>query len=89
MGVQGVRHLEGWSFSLEKGEGQEILHVWASGYFSQDITLARAKDTDVFLIPEDKYKYNQTLVLPYGLKTALPGQMTAVNLTKKDFYREV
>lgn len=44
------------------------ISVWAVGYYTVRQALDGRKDINIILIPESKYKYNETTVLPFGLK---------------------
>lgn len=60
------------------------ISVWAVGYYTVRQALDGRKDINIILIPESKYKYNETTVLPFRVET---NEVTtsAENITKKDF----
>ncbi|HET9569963.1 MAG TPA: SusC/RagA family TonB-linked outer membrane protein [Bacteroidales bacterium] len=84
-GAKNVRTATDGSFTLENVSPEGTITIWADGYYSQNVALMGKLNINVYLIALDKYKYNQTLVLPFRMEEGLSEGFSASNLTKKDF----
>ncbi|MDL2241591.1 SusC/RagA family TonB-linked outer membrane protein [Bacteroidales bacterium OttesenSCG-928-L03] len=62
------------------------LTIWYPGYFSQEVQVNGREEVTIILIPDNEYKYNEELVLPFGAKNANEAAyLTGTNVAKKDF----
>jgi TonB-linked SusC/RagA family outer membrane protein len=84
-GAKSVRTDSNGSFTIEDISRGQSLFVWADGFFTQTVLLGKKKEVMVYMIPEDKYKYNQTQVLPFRKEIGLSEGFSSTNLAKKDF----
>ncbi len=83
-GSESVRTDNKGVFNVNNPKQATSLTVWASGYFEQAVPVKGQDKLTIYLIPEDKLKYNQTTLLPYRKETGLPDNLTAKNVSKKD-----
>lgn len=83
-GTESVRTDSKGTFKVTNPQQAQQLTVWASGYFEQQVSVKGKDKLTVYLIPDDKLKYNQTTLLPHRKETGLPDNLTAKNLSKKD-----
>jgi TonB-linked SusC/RagA family outer membrane protein len=83
-GSESVRTDNKRGFNVNNPKQATSLTVWASGYFEQAVPVKGQDKLTIYLIPEDKLKYNQTTLLPYRKETGLPDNLTAKNVSKKD-----
>lgn len=83
-GGEHVRTDKQGTFKLSNPGQATLLTVWASGYFEQTVAIKGREKLIVYLIPEDKLKYNQTTLLPHHKESGLPNNLTAKNMGKKD-----
>lgn len=60
------------------------ISVWAVGYYTVLQALDNRKKVHIIMIPESKYKYNETSVLPFRIENSEVTTSTE-NITKKDF----
>ena len=60
------------------------ISVWATGYYTVLQAVNERKELKFMMIPEEKYKYNETTVLPFRIETS-QATTSAENITKKDF----
>ena len=73
------------SFTLQLSDAKE-LSIWADGYFSQRQMLNGRDEVVIMMIPENSYKYNESMLLPPSrVETDRPAHTAAVNINKKDF----
>jgi TonB-linked outer membrane protein, SusC/RagA family len=74
------------AFNMDVLDDAKEFTVWADGYYSQRQTLNGRDEVVVMMIPEDAYKYNESIVLPPSrVETDRPAHTAAVNINKKDF----
>ena len=84
-GSEDVSTDENGFFRIEcKDPKKATISVWASGYYTVLQALDNRKDIRIIMIPESKYKYNETTVLPYRIEKDEVAT-SAENITKKDF----
>ena len=84
-GTESVRTGTDGAFVLDNKNEQGYISIWANGYFTQTVPLMGRSVVEVYLIAEDKYKYNQTTVLPFRTESGLSEGFSTTNITKKDF----
>lgn len=74
------------TFSVEVKDMETPISVWAPGYLPVNQLLNGRKEVVIMLIPENRYKYNEDVVLPFrGDNTKLNSYTAATNIGKKDF----
>lgn len=63
------------------------ISVWAPGYFSVKQLIRERSNIVITLIPENQYKYNGTMILPFRREgeMQLEDYTAATNIAKKDF----
>lgn len=63
------------------------ISVWAPGYFSVKQLIRERSNIVITLIPENQYKYNETMILPFRREgeMQLEDYTAATNIAKKDF----
>jgi len=84
-GSRTVRTATDGSFSLENVNEDGRITVWADGFYSQSVALMGQMNVVVYMISLDKFKYNQTMLLPFRIEEGLSDGFSSSNLTKKDF----
>ncbi|MDR0989422.1 MAG: SusC/RagA family TonB-linked outer membrane protein [Prevotellaceae bacterium] len=84
-GAENVTSDSDGSFQIELKAGVDHLSVWASGYYTVNEDVDGRSNVIILMIPENQYKYNQTLVLPFRTEESIDGSGTATNIAKKDF----
>ena len=73
-------------FSLDIKSLQGVLSVWAPGFYESKQPIVNDKPLTILIIPSDKYRYNQTLVMPLGKSEGLDSKNSQVqNINAKDF----
>ncbi|MDR0572645.1 MAG: SusC/RagA family TonB-linked outer membrane protein [Tannerella sp.] len=72
-------------FQLPVNEDAQWISVWAAGYYSVTQLINSRSDIVVMMIPENRYKYNESAALPFRMEAARPDYTSAVNIAKKDF----
>jgi len=85
-GSESVRTDSKGAFKVSNPRQAGSLTVWASGYYEQEVPVKGKAALTVYLIPDDKLKYNQTALLPHRKVTGLPDNLTARSLSKKDVF---
>lgn len=74
------------TFAVEVKNPETAVSVWAPGYLSVKQMLNGRKEVVIMLIPEDRYKYTEEVVLPFrGDNTTQISTTAATNISKKDF----
>jgi len=84
-GVKTVRTGSDGSFTLVDIAGNKSVSIWADGFFTQAVLIGKKAKMVVYMIPENKYKYNQEQILPLRKDLGLSEGFSATNLAKKDF----
>ena len=76
-----------FKFELKGLSKAKDISVWAPGYYSVKQLLKGRSEVIIMMIPEDRYKYNESIVLPFRGEenTELTDYTSATNITKKDF----
>lgn len=76
-----------FKFDLKQPAKAKDISVWAPGYYSVKQLLKGRSDVVIMMIPEDRYKYNESVVLPFRGEenTELTDFTSATNIAKKDF----
>lgn len=73
-------------FTFDLAKKANSLSVWAPGYFSIEQQINDRTDIVIIMIPENKYKYNESIILPFrGKDISLSDYTSALNIAKKDF----
>lgn len=72
-------------FTVDNVQSDGLIKVQATGYYSQSILLKGRTEISIYLIENDRYKYNETAVLPFRLETEAINEVLVDNLNKKDF----
>lgn len=73
-------------FEVELKEDVKSMSVWAPGYYTIEHQLINGRsDALIMMIPESKYKYNESSVLPQRIESAKIEGTAASNINKKDF----
>lgn len=73
------------TFQIEmKGDPKQI-SVWAAGFYPVTQLINGRSNIRILLNPEDRYKYNESAVLPFRIEESIPEYTSATNITKKDF----
>lgn len=76
-----------FSFEIPHSLKANEISVWAPGYFSVKQLVKDRSNIVITLIPEDQYRYNETMVLPFRREgeMQLEDFTAATNINKKDF----
>ena len=76
-----------FKFQLKDPSKAKEITVWAPGYYSVKQLIKGRSNIVIMMIPEDQYKYNESVVLPFRGEedTELKDFTAATNITKKDF----
>ncbi len=82
---ESVKTDEKGMFSIEVAEIKGTISVIAAGYFEMVQPLRSSSNIEIVLIPSDKMKYGDELVLPYNVSTQKASGTTAQNIANKDF----
>lgn len=86
-GCESVRSADNGSFTIDGVKEGQTLSVWHDGYFRKSIFLSdnQADNLRVYLIEENRSRYNETIVTPFstGENTTVSGGN--VNINRKDF----
>lgn len=74
-------------FELKDFSKAKEISVWAAGYYPVQQKLNNRSEVIIMMIPEEQYKYNESVVLPFREEgdTKLSNYTSATNITKKDF----
>lgn len=76
-----------FKFELKDPSKAKDISIWAPGYYSVKQLLKGRSEVVIMMIPEDRYKYNESIVLPFRGEedTELADFTAATNINKKDF----
>lgn len=76
-----------FNFELKDPSKVKDISVWAPGYYSVKQLLKGRSKVVIMVIPEDRHKYNESIVLPFRgeEETKLSDFTAATNINKKDF----
>ena len=73
-------------FTFELGNKSNVISVWAPGYLPVQQMLNGRSEVVIMMIPENQYKYNEQMVLPFrGDEVEALEHTAATNISKKDF----
>ncbi|MDR2805315.1 MAG: SusC/RagA family TonB-linked outer membrane protein [Dysgonamonadaceae bacterium] len=72
-------------FLLPVETDAQWISVWAAGYYSVTQLINDRSVIVAMMVPEDRYKYNESAALPFHVETSRPDYTSAVNIAKKDF----
>ncbi len=84
-GSDNVNTDEKGTFQIDcKDPEKANISIWADGYYTVRQSVENREELTIIMIPQSKYKYNETTVLPFRIET---NEVTtsAENITKKDF----
>lgn len=70
------------SYTGDKGTN---ISVWAPGYYTVNQLVNNRDEIIVMMIPEDSYKYNESIVSPFDIEGMDQQATAAMNITSKDF----
>ena len=74
------------SFSFELTDNKGMISVWAPGYFTVQQQLNERSEVVILMVRDDKYKYNETIVLPFKSESSTLNEYTSAStIVKKDF----
>lgn len=73
------------TFHIESKKDIKQVSVWAVGYYPVTQLVNGREEVVIMMVPEDRYKYNESTVLPFRQESTRSEQTTATNITKKDF----
>ncbi len=86
-GCESVRSTADGSFTIEGVKQGQQLNVWHDGYFRKVVYLQdnNAVNLHVYLIEENRSRYNETMITPFGDTQGDPATSANVNLNRKDY----
>ncbi|MCD8185453.1 MAG: TonB-dependent receptor plug domain-containing protein, partial [Rikenellaceae bacterium] len=84
-GAADVVTAEDGTFTLEVDQQAKQISFWAVGFHPATQQLNDRRQITVVMIPEDAYKYNETVVLPFRTEHNPDPVTSAVNLDKSNF----
>lgn len=85
-GGRSARTTEDGSFELKGVKENADLTVWANGYYSQTLPVNGRKEMNIFLIPQDKFRYNESVVRTLAeVEDEAIHEAGDYNLNKKNF----
>ena len=74
------------TFSFDTTVMATVISVWAPGYFPVEQLVNGRTTMTIMLVKEDKYKYNETVLLPFsGRNDDFAHHTAATTISKKDF----
>ncbi|MDR1414861.1 MAG: SusC/RagA family TonB-linked outer membrane protein [Odoribacteraceae bacterium] len=88
--VRGTKVMEttvtnaGGEFTLELSDPDGGIYIEAAGFYPRNQPLLGRHDIQITLVPTDRYRYNEELVMPFRLERADQQTSAAVNVSKKD-----
>lgn len=76
-----------FKFDVKDLSNVKEISVWAPGYFQVKQLVKGRSDIVITMIPENQYKYNETMILPFRREgeMQLEDYTAATNINKKDF----
>ncbi|MBP5387889.1 MAG: TonB-dependent receptor plug domain-containing protein, partial [Prevotella sp.] len=86
-GCKTVRSAEDGAFTIEGATKDNPLTIWHEGFYQKVlyITDANAKGLNIYMVEENKTRYNETVVTPFGTAQGEPSAVNMVNISRKDF----
>ena len=86
-GCESVRSGNDGSFTINGVKEGQPLNVWHDGFFNKVVYLLdnQANDLHVYLIEENRSRYNETQITPFGDVQGNPVAGSNANLNRKDF----
>ena len=84
-GMDNVTTGKDGTFKVSIKDNVRQVSVWAPGYYSVTQPLAGRTDIVIMLVDENKYKYNESAVLPFRQGEERPNGMGLTNISNKDF----
>lgn len=76
-----------FKFELKDPAKAKEISVWAAGYYPVQQKLNNRSEVVIMMMPEDQYKYNESVVLPFREEgdNKVSSYTSAINIAKKDF----
>lgn len=76
-----------FKFELKDPAKAKEVSVWAAGYYPVQQKLNNRSEVVIMMMPEDQYKYNESVVLPFREEgdNKVSSYTSAINIAKKDF----
>ncbi len=86
-GCKSVRSGSDGAFTIEGVTKGNAVTVWHDGFFQKNVYVSDVNDGDlrIFLVEEDKSRYNETVVTPFGTEQGQQTTSSVVNVNRKDF----
>lgn len=84
-GVTNIATNEAGEFELTLKDKKAEISVWADGFYQQKRRLYGSETMNIVLVPTDKWRYSQELVLPVRTDKGAEKTTAADNIAKKDF----
>lgn len=87
-GAKTVRTDKDGLFTISGVKDGAVLNIWHDGFFTKQEFVKKATDSGItiYIIEDDKYKYNETALLPTGNVEGDPSVAGVPNINSKDFY---
>lgn len=88
-GLKSVRTDKDGNFTLKGVKDGTVLSVWHDGYYKKQeyVKDDNVKNITIYVIEEDKFKYNESAVLTTGVTEGDPSVAGIENISSKDFYQ--
>lgn len=84
-GMDNVTTASDGTFQITLKDGVKNLSVWAPGYYPVSRLIDGRSEMVIMMIPDSKYKYNESAVLPFRIENKRIEGTAAANIAKKDF----
>lgn len=86
-GCETVRSAADGSFTIEGVKHGYALNVWHDGYYQRTVYIRQVDNSNlnVYMIEENKTRYNETAVTPFATRQNDPSVVNADNVNRKDF----
>ncbi len=86
-GCETVRSGADGAFAIDGVKQGEALTVWCDGFFQQTVYVrdTGAADLRIFMMEEDRTRYNETVVTPYATRDGATTKGSMQTLSRKDF----
>ncbi len=86
-GCKTVRSAEDGAFTIEGAAKDNPLTIWHEGFYQKVLYIsdANAKGLNIYMVEENKTRYNETVVTPFGTEQGEPSAANMVNISRKDF----
>jgi len=84
-GAQDVVASDDGTFSIEVESHIDEISFWAVGFYSVSQVINNRSELTVVMVPDDTYKYNESLVLPFRIEQTADRKTAATNISKENF----